>query len=227
MIMGKFFHDHVLHNLGIKVISLLLAIGLWWVVARDPVSEIPVDVAVEFHGIPENLEITTENIPPAQVRVSGPERVIHRLRPSDVHLELDMSGARPGERTFDLTPHEVHQPYELDVVQIIPSQLRLNFDTRMTRTVDIHPRIVGTPMTGYRVGRVVLDPPVMTVSGPQQRVEAVDGATTDPIDISSNNAQTTFQTRAYVADPLVRVVHPGPIHVTVMMEKIADGNRGD
>jgi YbbR domain-containing protein len=225
--MGKFFHDHVLHNLGIKVISLLLAIGLWWVVARDPVSEIPVDVAIEFHGIPENLEIATENIPQAQVRVSGPERVIHRLRPSDVHLELDISSARPGERTFDLTAHEVHQPYELDVLQIIPSQLRLNFDTRMTRTVDIHPRIVGTPLSGYRVEHVVLDPPVMTVSGPQKRVEAVDAAMTDPIDVSTTTTQASFVTRAYVADPLVQVVHPGPIHVTVMMEKIAEGHGGN
>jgi YbbR domain-containing protein len=225
--MGKFFHDHVLHNLGIKVIALLLAIGLWWVVARDPVSEIPVDVAIEFHGIPENLEIATENIPQAQVRVSGPERVIHRLRPSDVHLELDISGARPGERTFDLTSREVHQPYELDVVQIIPSQLRLNFDTRMTRTVDIHPRIVGTPLSGYRVGHVVLDPPVMTVTGPQKRVEAVDAAMTDPIDVSTATTQGSFVTRAYVADPLVQVVHPGPIHVTVMMEKIAQGHGGN
>jgi YbbR domain-containing protein len=225
--MGKFLHDHVFHNLGIKVISLLLAIGLWWVVARDPVSEIPVDVAIEFHGIPENLEIATENIPQAQVRVSGPERVIHRLRPSDVHLELDISGARPGERTFDLTPREVHQPYELDVVQIIPSQLRLDFDTRMTRTIEIHPRIIGAPIHGYRVGQVALDPPVMTVTGPQKRVEAVDAATTDPIDISAANSQLTFQTRAFVADPLVQVVHPGTIHVTVIMEKIAEGTRGD
>jgi YbbR domain-containing protein len=225
--MGKFFHDHVFHNLGIKVISLLLAIGLWWVVSRDTVSEIPVDVAIEFHGIPENLEIATVNIPQAQVRVSGPERVIHRLRPSDVHLELDISGARPGERTFDLTAHEVHQPYELDVVQIIPSQLRLDFDTRLTRTIDIHPRIVGLPIQGYRLGRVVLDPSVMTVTGPQKRVEAVDAATTDPIDISAANGESTFQTRAFVADPLVQVVHPGTIHVTVMMEKIAEGTRGD
>lgn len=225
--MASFFRDHVIHNFGIKVISVLLAIGLWWVVSRDPVSEIPVDVAIEFHGIPENLEITTENIPQAQVRVSGPERVIHRLRPTDVHLELDMSGARPGERTFDLTSHEVHQPYELDVVQIIPSQLRLNFDTRLTRTIEIRPRIVGTPAHGYRVGRVVVDPPSMTIRGPQQRVEAVEAAMTDPIDVSGNPPPGSFVTRASVSDPLVQIVHPGPIHVTVIMEKVPSGNGGN
>jgi YbbR domain-containing protein len=177
--------------------------------------------------MPENLEITTENIPEAQVRVSGPERIIHRLQPSDVHLELDMSGARPGERTFDLTAREVHQPYELDVVQIIPSQLRLSFDTRSTRTVDIHARIVGTPPHGRRVARVVLNPSSMTVAGPQTRVGAVEAAVTDPIDITKVVDQESFVTRAFLSDPLVQVMHPVPIRVTVIMEKAARGADGN
>ena len=225
--MASFFKDHVIHNFGIKVVSLALAIGLWWAVSRDPVSEIPIDVSIELHGIPENLEITTENIPQAQVRVSGPERVIHRLRPSDVHIELDMSGARPGERTFDLTAREVRVPYELEVGQIIPSQLRLTFDNRLTRSIDIRPRIVGSPAHGYRVGRVVLEPATMMVRGPQKRVEAVEAAITDPVDVSGGSGPGSFTTRAFVADPMVQVVHPGPIHVTVVMEKISSGDGGN
>ncbi|HEY7097608.1 MAG TPA: CdaR family protein [Terriglobales bacterium] len=220
------FRDYIFHNFGIKVISVFMAVGLWWLVARDPISEIPLDVPIEFHGIPENLEIATEKIPEAQVRLSGPERVIHGLKASDVHLELDMSGARPGERTFDLTSKEVHQPYELDVVQIIPSQLRLTFDTRLTRTLEVRPRIMGTPANGYHVTHINVDPSSVTVRGPQQRVEAASAAVTDVIDVSGKAAPNSFTTHVYIDDPMVQLVRPGPVQVTVIIERVA-GSHGE
>ena len=38
--MINFFKRYVLHNLGLKVLSLLLATGLWLAIARDPVAEV-------------------------------------------------------------------------------------------------------------------------------------------------------------------------------------------
>ena len=60
--MRDFLNRFVLHNLGLKLISLGLATGLWLAVARDPVAEVAVDVPIEFHNIPQNLEISSENI---------------------------------------------------------------------------------------------------------------------------------------------------------------------
>ena len=72
--MRDFLHRHVLHNLGLKLISLGLAVGLWLAVARNPVAEVAVEVPIEFHNIPQDLEISSENIPRAQIRLRGPER---------------------------------------------------------------------------------------------------------------------------------------------------------
>src|ERR1700676_2919801 len=110
--MRDFLHRHVLHNLGLKLISLALAVGLWLAVARDPVAEVAVDVPIEFHNIPPNLEISSENIPRAQIRLRGPQRVIRHLQPADVYAEIELSGLRPGEGTFDLTAQRIHQPAE-------------------------------------------------------------------------------------------------------------------
>ena len=107
--MKDFLRRHVLHNFGLKLISLALAVGLWLAVTRDPVAEVAVDVPIEFHNIPQNLEISSENIPQAQIRLRGPERIVHRLQPSDVYAEIELSGMKPGERTFDLTAEQVRQ----------------------------------------------------------------------------------------------------------------------
>src|SRR5580692_8563988 len=114
--MRDFLHRYVLHNLGLKLIALTLAVGVWLAVARDPVAEVAVDVPIEFHNIPPNLEISSENIPRSQIRLRGPQRVIRHLQPSDVYAEIELSGLRPGERTFVLTTQEIHEPSELEVV---------------------------------------------------------------------------------------------------------------
>jgi YbbR domain-containing protein len=224
--MADFFRHYVLHNLGLKLVSLALAVGLWLAVARDPIAEVPVDVPVEFRNMPENLEISSENVPQAQIRVRGPERTIHRLQPSDVHVEIDLNHAGPGERTFDLSGRNIRAPYDLEVVQVVPGQLHLAFDTRLTRQVQIHPRVVGTFAGGYRLERIVTEPPTITISGPQKRVEAVEAAITDPIDVSGTIEHGTFVTHAYVPDPLVQVVRPVPIRVTVIMRKHSGENGG-
>jgi YbbR domain-containing protein len=224
--MKDFFHRHVLHNFFLKLLSLALAVGLWLAVASDPPAEVAVDVPIEFRNIPENLEISSQNVPRAQVRVRGPQRVVRRLQPADIYAEIELSGVKPGERTFDLTARQIHQPKELEVVQVVPSQFQLTFDARLTRQVPVHPRVVGTFAPGYQIGRIVTEPSTITVSGPRKRIEAVDAAITDPVDASGTTDRATFVRHAYVSDPLVQVIDANPVRVTVIMEKVPAGAGG-
>jgi YbbR domain-containing protein len=217
--MFDFLQRYVFAHFSYKVVSLLLAIGLWWAVSHDPVAEVEVTVPIEFHKIPTNLEISSVNIPEAQVRVRGPERIIHEMRAQEVHVEIDLADVKTGERTFDLTAQQVHLPHELEVTQVVPSQVRLSFDVGMAREVPVQPRVIGSFAPGYQIARVVAQPPSVTISGPRQRVQAVESATTDPIDVSGSMDRTVRVSNVFVTDPMVQIVHPAPVRVTVEMEK--------
>lgn len=217
--MRKFLQRYVFDNLGYKAVSVAFAIALWWNISHDPKpAVVELTVPIEFHRIPSDLEISSLNIPEAQVRVRGPERLVHELRARDLHVEVDLSDVKPGERTFDLTSQQVRLPQDLQVMQVVPSQVRLAFDHSATRSVEVRPRVIGTFAAGYRLAKVVASPATVTISGPQQRVQAVEAATTDPVDASGVMKRNTFVTNAYVSDPLVQLVKPAPIHVTVIME---------
>jgi YbbR domain-containing protein len=218
----SFFHRAFVHNIGFKVVSLLLAIGLWMVVARDPVAEVEVRVPIEFHNLADNLEIDSTNSTEVQIRVRGPERVIHRLQAEDVHVEINLATVRPGERTFDLSSRQIQVPQDLEVVQIIPGQFHLSFDERATRTIEVRPRVTGNFASGMRVMQVIADPPNVVITGPRRRVEAEDAAITDPVDATGVVTRATFVTHAYVTDPLIQVAHPTSIRVTVIMEDSED-----
>ncbi|MGA8773792.1 MAG: CdaR family protein [Terriglobales bacterium] len=199
-----------------KLLSLLLAVGLWMAVARDPIASVEVRVPIEF-SLPDNIVMDSSTFTQAQVLVRGPKRLMHRLEPGDVRADVDLSNVQPGERTFEL---HVHVPQDMEVVQIIPSQFHLSFDSRETRAVEVHPRITGTFPSGVKVDKVIADPPTVTVTGPRRRVDALEAASTDPVDASGATTSASFLTQVYLADPLIQVVHPRPIRVTVMMEAV-------
>ena len=215
-----FLRRWVLHNFWLKILSLLLATGLWLAISPDQeLAEVAVRVPIEFQHVPPHLEISSITIPEAQIRVRGPERLIRGMRSTDLHAELELGDAKPGERTFDLTAQQIRHDRELHVVQVVPGQVHLSFDTRLTREVEIHPRVTGNFVEGEQIGKVVVDPETISITGPRHHVEMVDAATTDPVDASGTRTQATFVTNVYVPDALVQVVQPAPVRVTVIMEK--------
>ncbi len=221
-----FLRRWVLHNFWLKVLSLVIATGLWLAISPDQESaEVAVHVPIEFQHVPPHLEISSVDIPEAQIRVRGPERVIRQLTTTDIHAEIELGDAKPGERTFDLTAQQIRHQRELHVVQVVPGQVHLIFDTRLTRDVEIHPQVTGV-RPGEQIAKVMTDPERIQITGPQHHVETMDAATTDPVDVSGTTSQATFVTNVYVADPLVQVVQPTPVHVTVIMEKTMPTGNG-
>src|SRR5579863_4809184 len=225
--MMSFLRRWVLHNFWLKILSLLIATGLWLAISPDEESaEVEVRVPIEFQHVPQHLEISSVTIPEAQIRVRGPERLIRQLRSTDLHAELELGDAKPGERTFDLTAQQIRHQRDLHVVQVVPGQVHLSFDTRLTREVEIHPRVTGNFVEGEQIVKVLVDPEKITITGPDHHVATLDAATTDPIDASGTRTQATFVTNVYVADPLVQVVQPTPVRVTVIMGKTTPAASG-
>ena len=212
----------VWYNFGLKVLSVALAVGLWLLITPEQKpAEVALRVPIEFLHVPEDLEISSEAVPDAQVRVRGPEVAVRQVRSTDMQVVVDLKGVKAGERTFDLTSLQVRAPKDMEVLQVLPGQVHLAFDTRLTKETEIRPRVVGAFATGRQIARVVAEPATIMVTGPTGRVEKVEFATTDAVDASGVMERATFMTNAYVSDPLVQVVKPVPVRVTVVMGNIS------
>lgn len=208
--------DHIL----LKLTSLIIAILMWYGVAHDPVSEVSLQVPVEFSRAPKNLDYSSGDvIPQAQIRLRGPARIVRDLAQESVHAVIDLQGADPGEHTYDLDTSHIQVPHGIEVVQVTPNRLRLIFDTRAMRQVPISPRVVGTLPPGYRIESVVANPSMLTITGPARHVNAVERAVTDAVDVTGTVGQASFQTMAYLPDPLVHISGSGPVRVIVTTQK--------
>lgn len=209
----------IFDNALLKITSLIIAVLMWYGVAHEPVSEISVRVPIEFSEPPKNLDFTSDVAPQAQVWLRGPARMLRDLQAESVHVVIDLHGATPGEHTYDVTAEQVHVPQSVDVLQITPSRLRLDFDTPETRQVPVQPRIVGTLPPGYGIELITAIPSTITITGPSHHVDAIDSALTDAVDITGIAGQSTVDTRAYLPDPLVHISGSDAVHVTIVSAK--------
>lgn len=209
----------IFDNALLKITSLIIAILMWYGVAHEPVAEISVRVPIEFSEPPKNLDFASDVAPQAQVWLRGPARVLRDLQAESVHVVIDLRGATTGEHTYDITAEQVHVPQNVDVLQITPSRLRLDFDTPETRQVAVKPRIVGTLPPGYGIELITVIPSTVTLTGPSRHVDAIDNALTDPVDITGIAGQSTVDTRAYLPDPLVHISGSNAVQVTIVSAK--------
>ena len=210
---------YVFQNFLLKVIALAIAVAMWSAVARDPVAEVALSVPIEFQHVPENIEISSETLPQAQVRLRGPGRVVRNLTPPQVQVILDLAGASSGERTYELRGSQIHTPHGIEVTQVVPAQLHLTFDRRARKEVPIRARVIGAYGQGLHA-EVSVEPPTAWIVGPARRTELIREVLTDAVDAAGQTGKADFPgVHLFVADPMVRVASPATAEVRVQLER--------
>ena len=208
-------------SLELKILALALAVALWAAVGSDPVTEASFRVAVELTNVPRTLEVLTEQ-PTVQLWARGPSRAVRQATAGDFGVRVNaVSVSGPGDRTFALDPARVTAPVGLQVVSLIPSEVRIGFERTASREVPVEPQFTGAPMPGYHISDYTVTPRHVKIAGPGSRVESATTAITDPLDVSQLTESRTFTTSVFVPDPLVRTVTPKAVRVKVEVEAIA------
>jgi YbbR-like protein len=207
----RFFTQHA----GLKLLSLAMAVALWAAVGSDPVTEATFRVPVEFINVPPSLELLTEQ-PSVQLWARGPSHAIRQAAAGDFAVRVNAAPITgPGSRTYSIDPGHVVAPNPLQVIALIPSEIRVSFERSVSKDIPIQPRFSGDPLPGYRMKGFSVHPPQARVSGPESHVKSIAIASTDPVEVGHLSGQTIFVTALSVSDPLVRILEPRTVEVTV------------
>ena len=192
-------------HVGMKLLSVALAVLLWMVIAGEETVERGLRVPLELQQFPPGLELLGDLPTTADVRVRGASGTLSRLSPGDIVAVLDLRGSRPGERLFHLTPDQVRAPFGVEVVQVTPPTVPVVFETTASRSVPIEPAIEGKPAAGYMVGKIVVTPPTVEVVGPESAVRRVTEALTEPVSVADATRRVEESVNVGTLDPALRV----------------------
>lgn len=202
-------------HVGLKALSLGLAVLLWMAVAGDETVERGLRVPLELQQFPSGLELQAEPPSLVDVRVRGSSDTLSRTAPGEIVAVLDLHAARPGRRLFQLTPEHVRTPFGVEVVQVTPASIAMVFEPVATRRLPIAPAIEGDPEPGYVVGAVTVDPPTVEVVGPEGAVQQATEAVTEPVSIAGASARISESVTVGFLDSALRLKTPRPATVSV------------
>lgn len=206
-------------NFGLMLLSLFLAVVVWFVVSaprRGKIRQRPVTATLSIVSLPSDLVITTELPPSVTLRVRGRNADLRTLSPATLEVPVDLSWVQqPGEVEITLRPEAIDVPPEIEVESIVPNKIRFRIEELRQRAVAIRPFLVGTVPDGYLVGEAAPSPDRALVSGPASQIMKLDEVATERI-IMTGRTGTFVQNVAVVSDsPLVRVISPLTTAVTV------------
>lgn len=206
---------HPFRHLGLKALSVAIALLLWLAVSGEQVVERSLRVPLELQNIPDKLELVDIPPPTVDVRVRGASGLLSHLAPGDIVAVLDLSTARPGRRLFPLTPDRVHGPSGVQVGQVSPSTIALEFEGSGTRSVRVEPQTEGQPADGYAVEGITCQPQMVEVAGPDTLLRQLTRVITEPVSVAGATRPVRETVTMGVASPGLRLLTPSKATVTV------------
>jgi YbbR domain-containing protein len=209
---------HPFRNLGLKLMAVVLATALWFIVAGEQQVERAMRVPLEFRNKPAHLEIVGEPPATVDIRVVGSSAILSRLDPGELVAVVDLVTARVGSRLFHMRTDSVRVPYGVEVQNLTPSTISLELETSLQRTLKVTPAVEGEPAPGFVTGAVTSDPPSVDVIGPESHVRGLVAATTEPVSIAGARANVQDTVTIGVTDGAVRLVEPRNAAVTVRID---------
>lgn len=218
--------DRLSHNLGLKIVALILASGLWMIVSaqrREQVTEQAFRLPLQFTGIPEGLIVTSDDLPEyITVRIRGPESRIQAFSARNRSVQVDLSQATAGEVDQAISDAQIDIREPLQIVSIDPPRVTLELERRGQKIVPIRPFTVGTLPVGFELGEVSVNPGQAMISGPTSAIEETTEVATERIILSERRSSFTLQRVSLVTDdPLIRV-EPQSVQVTIVVLEIPE-----
>ena len=209
------FTELIFRHWGLKVVSLALATLIWIGVASESISEIVVEVPLEYRNVPLQSEILGDGTNTVEVRLRGPSRFIREIGSADISSTIDVQKLGTGETEVPLTAQNVSAPVGIEVLGVSPPRIRVTVEPTVTKAVPVAPTISGFPALGFLVTGSSVDPPSVTVQGPASRVQSLQRIQTTTIDVSEKRESIRVTTQLDPDDPYLRITHIGPVTVQV------------
>lgn len=197
-------NKNVLSDRTLKIISLIIAIGLWLYVIQvqspDVVRTVKnVPVVFSQKDVLENrgLILIDDNEHTVDVKIKGIRRYAYDVNQTNITVIADVSNLdKTGRHTLQTN---VVLPYgSLEILDKNPSILPVTVDELMKREFDVTVMAVGSPKSDYITGNTQTQSKKITVKGPKsivagiEKVAAVLDVSGKSSDVAANAPLTLF-----------------------------------
>jgi YbbR domain-containing protein len=203
-------------NWILKVVSLCLAILLWYFVVGEDQVDMNIQVPIEIINLPANLTIANDYKKNIDVSVRGPRSVILDLRNRNITRPVDLSSAQPGTVVIKNDERSIPLPKGILVQRLQPTNITLLLDQLAQKNFPIKTVTEGKPASGYELGKIAIDPDHLVISGPRSILDNEQTLKTYAINLNGLEHTTTLQVHLNLKPDLFDLI--GETVVTARVE---------
>lgn len=205
-------------NIWLKLISLIMAVALWFFVMLSGRSEVTMDVPVKFININEKFEIV--DYPKViSITIEGQERLLKYLKSDEINAVLDVSEAKSGRSFYTISKDNIKLPKSFLVTSINPETFSLTIELQLKKVVSVKPHIVGSPEKGFKLVAIKVEPESVILEGPKSAISKIDIIKTEPIDINGINSNLVYKANLNLSDTLIKK-NINKVDIKLSVEKI-------
>jgi len=176
--------DGLLKNWGLKLLSLVLALLMWFFVVGEQQSEVGYTVPLELKSLPSGLMVANEVPSLVDVRIVGPRTLLMNLSPKNIGITVNLQDLKPGLTSFKRLDERLNIPSGLKVTRLSPSYIDVKLERVSAKQVPVRVVLAGEPAENHQLGQVRVKLARVEVSGAESEIKAVSEVPTEPIDIS-------------------------------------------
>ena len=201
--------------LAAGIASIVFVTGAWFSFTRGFESMTTLDVPIEYMNRSMEKEIVDTSVDHIRVNLGGSGPLVHSLRPGQVQVRLDLSGAAVGRNAFIITAEDVDLPPGIVLKEIQPQMVEVFLDTPMKKELPVQVRWTGKMPEGMILTEATVVPSTVTVIAGKKVIENVTTIYTEKVQLSGMNRSGTTNVKLILRPASLRLAPGSRDTVTV------------
>ena len=212
----RWIHGALFDTMGLKALSLILAVTVFLLVNTDRDREITAHVGVSY-TLPDDRVLVSDRLDEVRVTIKGRWQ---RLRKFDERsldrINIDLRRAPSGD--VPITTDMLDLPSGLTATSISPKSVRVLFDRRIEKIVEVTPQLAGRPMHGYFVSEIKPTPGTLRLRGAAGTLAALSAIRTREVSVEGRTESFTADTEVVTPDG-VEITGVGAVSLQIVIDE--------
>ncbi len=215
--------DWIGRNWALKLVSLILAIGLWYYAVGEEGMQVTRHIPLEIEVASKQMSLLHASAETVQVTFMVPRALVADLSGEKVRLlhRIKEDVNKAGEYSFRLEPREIRiQTPQVHVLKIDPEVVQVTLDELIVKKVPVSANLEGDPAYGYQIAsdHIELNPNAVLLEGPKGQLEKLEAVKTEKIDLVGR-VRSFRRTMPLQVPPNIRLLGESLIDVYVPIQE--------
>ncbi len=182
----------IFHHFAWKLLSLVVAFGIWFVVMSSNPIELPIDVSLDL-DLPSGLMVANDVPDKVSFRLAGSKFFLRTLANSLDSIRVDLSKAKAGRTYYSIDKDSLHLPIGVKVLSISPTTINPILEAVDHRSVPVRVVKKNALPNGYRLVKLQPIPKNVRIKGPRSVIEKISEVSSQAVDLADIPASLKWE----------------------------------